>query len=186
VGVTGPPSLGEAVHTAWHRLTGFWEPEGWRNQVGFEPGVAVRYAEALHLDATAGDAGRVLALVPAAGAEAGNARTAAEAGVQLRAGWRVPHPWSTAADRAHGPASVYVLAGARGEAVAHDLFLDGTTFGDGPRVEREPLVGRWELGAGLRWRAVTFEFRTESRSRAYATEPGGHQYSTFALTYRYR
>ncbi|HEX8907010.1 MAG TPA: lipid A-modifier LpxR family protein, partial [Longimicrobiaceae bacterium] len=39
IGVTGPPSLGKAIHTGWHRLTGFWAPQGWDNQLGFEPGI---------------------------------------------------------------------------------------------------------------------------------------------------
>jgi lipid A 3-O-deacylase len=186
VGVSGPPSLGETVHKAWHRIGGFWEPVGWGYQVGFEPAVAVRYDEARLLgELRAGDA-RVLAIAPEWGASVGNLLTEAHAGVRASAGVNVPHPWSRAADRGAGPVSLYAVAAARQDVVAHNLFLDGTTFGDGPRVERRPLVFRYELGGGVRYKQLTLEYRSSTRGREYETEPSGHTYSTFELTYRPR
>ncbi|HEX2202821.1 MAG TPA: lipid A deacylase LpxR family protein [Longimicrobium sp.] len=186
VGVTGPPSGGEVVHETFHRIIGFWQPRGWSGQVPFEPGAVVRYDEAyMAADVRVGGV-RVATLAPAWGAALGNVLTGAHAGLDLRLGHTVPHPWNEAADRGAGPVSAYVLARARGDAVARNLFLDGSTFGGGPGVERIPFVGRWELGAGVRYEGFTFEFRTLSRSREYRTEPRGHTYSTFALSYRLR
>jgi hypothetical protein len=186
IGVTGPPSLGEAVHETWHRIAGFRDPQGWDQQLRFEPGITVRYDEARLLGELRAGGGRVLALAPEWGAEAGNVRTAAHVGVRAAAGFRAPHPWSAAADRDSGPLAVYATAAARQEAVAHSLFLDGNTFADGPRVERSPLVFRYELGGGVRWRTVSLEYRAATRTREYETEPDGHTYSTLELTWRPR
>ncbi|HEU0054625.1 MAG TPA: lipid A deacylase LpxR family protein, partial [Longimicrobium sp.] len=91
VGVTGPPSLGRPVHTAWHRLLGFWSPDGWENQLRFEPGVEVRYDERRRLlESRAGET-RVAWVAAEGGASLGNVRTEARAGVGTRLGWRVPH-----------------------------------------------------------------------------------------------
>jgi hypothetical protein len=72
----------------------------------------------------------------------------------------------------------------RQRAVARNLFLDGSTFGDGPRVERIPLVREAEVGAGVRIGRLTAEYRAVSRGREYRSEPEGHQYGTFAITWR--
>ncbi|HEU4457399.1 MAG TPA: lipid A deacylase LpxR family protein [Longimicrobium sp.] len=186
VGVTGPPSLGEAVHETWHRIAGFSDPQGWDQQLRFEPGLTVRYDEARLLGELRAGGGRVLALAPEWGAEVGNVRTAAHVGARAAAGFRAPHPWSAAADRDSGPLAVYAVAAARQEAVAHNLFLDGNTFAESPRVERRPFVFRYEVGGGVRWRGVSLEYRTATRTREYETEPEGHTYSTFELTFRPR
>jgi lipid A 3-O-deacylase len=184
LGVTGPPSLGRAVHTGWHRLAGFWTPRGWNHQLGFEPGVLVRYDESRMLAGVRAGGVRLATLAPEWGAEAGNVHVGAHAGATLRAGWAVPHPWSPAADRGAGPASVYALARVREEAVARDLFLDGAR--GSPSVNREPFVWQRELGAGMRVGEFTLEYRVLTQGRQYATERGPHTWSTFELRYRAR
>ncbi|HEX8696853.1 MAG TPA: lipid A deacylase LpxR family protein [Longimicrobium sp.] len=186
VGVTGPPSLAEAVHRGWHQLAGFWEPVGWGNQIGFEPGVTVRYDEARLLGELRAGGVRVATLAPEWGAAVGNVLTDARVGVRASAGLAVPHPWSTAADRGQGPVSVYAVAAARQDAVAHSLFLDGPTFAEGPGVERRPFVFQYEVGGGVRVGRLALEYRAVTRGREYRTEPGGHTHGTFALAWRPR
>lgn len=183
-GVTGEPSLGRPVMEGYHRVAGFWEPVGWKHQLAFEPAVALRYGVE-HRVAEARVAGvRAGELVASAGATAGNLRTAAHAGAQLRTGVRLAHPWSASPLRG---TSVYVLAGARAEAVAHDLFLDGNTFGGGPpRVTRQPFVALTRWGVGVTRGGLTVEYRVTGRTREYEEEPGGHPYSTIEITWRRR
>lgn len=175
VGVTGPPSLGKAIHVGWHRLAGFRAPLGWDNQVRFEPGLQLRYDEArLLADVRAGGV-RIATLAPEWGADAGNVHVGAHAGATLRAGWSVPHPWARSGGASVG---VYAIARLREEAVARDLFLQGH---DSPGVEREPFVYQREFGAGIHAAEVTFEFRSLRQGRQYTTEPGPHTWSTFEL-----
>jgi hypothetical protein len=181
-GVTGQPSLGEPVMETLHRVAGFWQPVGWSHQLAFEPAVALRYGvERRVAEARVGGL-RAGELTAGAGASLGTLRTAAYAGAQLRAGTRLAHPW--AARRLRGT-SVYALAGARGEAVAHDLFLDGNTFGGtAPMVDRRALVAYTRWGVGVTTGPLTLEYRVTARTRAYAQEPGGHPYSTIEITWR--
>ncbi|HEX8244521.1 MAG TPA: lipid A deacylase LpxR family protein [Longimicrobium sp.] len=184
VGVTGPPSLGQAIHTGWHRLTGFRTPEGWNHQLRFQPGIVLRYDESrLLADLRAGGV-RVATLAPEWGADAGNVHVGAHAGVALRAGWAVPHPWSRAADRGAGRASLYGIARVREDVVARDLFLDGG--GGSPSVDRQPFLWQYELGAGARLDGFTLEYRALTQARQYRTQPSPHTYSTFELRYRLR
>jgi hypothetical protein len=180
VGVTGPPSQGEWVQTTFHRLAGFRDPVGWSGQLRTEPGVVLRYGEE-YVAAELSPAGiRVAEVMPYWGAAAGNVRTGAHAGIRLRAGYAVPRPWGRAP---HG-ISVYASAGARAEWVLRDLFLDGNTFHDGPRVERIPDQGELEGALGVRLGPFGLEYRAISRTRSYETEPKGHQYGSFHVTLR--
>ena len=51
-----------------------------------------------------------------------------------------------AAPRPHRP-SVYLSAVLRGNVVGGNLFLDGNTFTDSHRVDKEPFVGQFIVGA---------------------------------------
>lgn len=181
-GVTGEPSLAESVMEGYHRLAGFWQPVGWSHQLAFEPAAALRYGVERQV-ATARIGGvRAGDLTAEAGASLGTLRTSAHAGGQLRAGTRLAHPWALRSLRG---TSVYAVAGVRGEAVAHDLFLDGNTFRGGPpRVTRRPFVAETRWGVGITLGGTTLEYRVSARGRAYEEEPGGHPYGTFEITWR--
>jgi lipid A 3-O-deacylase len=181
-GLTGPESLGGAVHQEFHRIAGFWHPEGWRNQLSFEPAVSVRLArEVVAVDAERGGS-RFVTLVPFASASAGNLRTDAQAGANLRLGRALPHPWMREAPGVAPRLSVYALGGVRTDWVLHDLMLDGNTFAESVRVQRRPLVAQGEVGVGVRWRRLGAEYRVTRRGRDYATQPQAHTWSTIALT----
>lgn len=181
-GVTGKPSLAEPVQEELHRIGGFWSPMGWRHQLGFEPAAAVRYGVERHLGELRVAGVRAAELTAGAGASAGTLRTALHAGAQVRAGTRLRHPWGVR--RVRGT-SLYLMAGARAEGVAHDLFLDGNTFGgDPPRVHRNFLVGYTRWGVGVAHGGFSLEYRVVRTTRTYREEPGGHPYGSFEITWR--
>jgi len=184
VGVTGPPSLGRAVHTTWHRMAGFAPPEGWDNQLGFEPAFRVTYDERVLAAGLHAGGVRVLGLAPEWGADAGTAHVGAHAALAARAGWAVPHPWSAGADRGAGAVSLYAIGRARQDAVARDIFLDGSTFRRGIRVDRRPFVWQYEVGGGARYRSFTVEYRAVTRAREYTAQEGPHTVSAIELRYR--
>ncbi|HEX7238694.1 MAG TPA: lipid A deacylase LpxR family protein [Longimicrobiaceae bacterium] len=186
VGVTGRPSLGEAFQQSLHRLAGFWRPEGWGNQLAFEPGVVLRYGGArLLAEPRTAEGVRVATLAPEWGAALGNVLTGAHAGLRARAGYGVPHPWGAGgAGEARPPVAVYAVAAVRGEWVARSLFLDGNTFRDSPRVERLPVVGEYEVGGGVRVRDLRLEYRVVARGREYRSEPDAHRWSTISVSWQ--
>jgi hypothetical protein len=182
-GVTGKPSLAQSVMEGYHELLGFWKPVGWSHQLAFQPAASVTYGvEQLVAEARVGGV-RAADLTADAGAALGTLRTSAHAGAELRAGTWLAHPWRTRAGRG---TSVYLRAGVRGEAVAHDLFLDGSLFGgDTARVTRRPFVGRTRWGVGIAHGPASIEYRVTARTRAYDQEPGGHPYGTVEITWRH-
>ena len=182
VGVTGPPSLGEEVQVLMHRIGGFWKPVGWRNQLRFEPGAVLRYDESRLLWEGRAGGERVADVTPHWGASAGNVLAGARAGLRVRAGHRLPHPW--AGGRGDRRFAAWAVAGVRQDWVAHSLFLDGSTFHDGGvRVTRRPFVLQSDFGAAVRLGAVTAEYLVTVRNREYETQPARHTYSSITLRY---
>jgi hypothetical protein len=182
LGVTGPPSLAGTVQNGLHRLAGYQRQLGWEHQLAFEPGIVLRYDERR---AWAARGERFSAAVePRWGAMAGNVWTLAHAGARASAGWRAlpgdVTPDGSAADG--GRTGVYALAGVRQEWVLRDLFLDGSTFRDGPSVGKRPFVPEAELGVGVRVRRFELRYRAVFRGREYRTQDEPHRYGSVTLT----
>jgi hypothetical protein len=170
LGVTGPPSLAEPVQTGIHRLGGFEEPLGWRHQLAFEPGVALRYRESWTLTQELG--GAAAEVGPEWEVALGNVLTGARAGLRARI---------ATAGLARGGDGVYVAAGVREDWVGRNLFLDGSTFGGGPRVRKLPFVPQAELGAGVRLGWLGFGYRATFRGREYRTQGTPHAWGSLSL-----
>jgi hypothetical protein len=185
LGVTGPPAFGEFAQRTAHKLSGVYsrEPVGWNTQVGFEPGVVLA-ARNTHRFAAETSSGSVVAdFAPHVGASVGNVLTEGETGFQARVGLNLSNPWWTSGWRSRRALELYVSGGARGEAVAHNITLDGNTLGADRRVDRVPLVGEYSVGVGGRFRGLVAEWRAITRSREYDTGPAGHAYSTLFMSY---
>jgi len=174
LGVTGPPSLARFTQRLAHNVApAFNRPTDWSRQVAFEPGVIARVEHAVRF-ATPADVPLGLDVVPRAGVSLGNVLTAVDAGARLRFGWRMPHPWLPPAR----DIGFDVVAGASVRAVARDLFLDGNTFQEGPRVGHDPLVESGELGFEMHIRGFAVGYRAVADSRAYATGPRWHPWGS--------
>ena len=163
LGVTGPPSLAQAAQQFAHDLAPeLNRPIDWSTQIAFEPGAIVGGTIARRAMASA--AGIDFEVVPSLAGSAGNVLTEVRGGVRARVGVGLGSPWIPPTT---GAAEVALLAGYTGRAVARDLFLDGNTFRDGPRVGHEPIVGERELGVSMRWRRFGLEFVSTRRTPAY-------------------
>lgn len=182
VGITGPPALGEPVQNGVHRLLGSERQVGWEHQIPFEPGVTVRYDEALRFGRRLARLGTAT-VEPAAGLAAGTVLTGVHAGVRLRVGREDGGGWiGEIGGAGRGP---YLLAGARGEWVLRNVFLDGATFGGGeePEVRKEPLVGEGEIGFGWGFRRWSVDYRHVVRTREYRTQPDPHGYGSITVVF---
>ena len=82
LGVTGGPSAAAWVQTRVHDLLGMWHPQGWVDQVPFEPALTVRYDEQRLF--SRGGSRLSVQLIPGAGASLGSVRTEARAGMRPR------------------------------------------------------------------------------------------------------
>lgn len=185
LGVVGPPALGEIAQRTAHRLSGVYDqdPIGWDTQVGFEPGIMVSGRSVRRFVGRMPSGRAVMDFIPQIGASFGNVLTEAEGGFQLRAGTNLSSPWWSNGWSGRAPVELYVLGGLRGEAVAHNITLDGNTLGAGRRVDRVPFVGEYSVGVGGRFGGFVAEWRAVTRSREYTTGPMEHAYSTLFASY---
>ncbi|HEX6973822.1 MAG TPA: lipid A deacylase LpxR family protein [Vicinamibacterales bacterium] len=183
VGVTGPPSLAGSTQREFHHLIpGFYEPIGWEHQLPTEPAFALAAARSWRI-APVGPAGRHVDLVPAIGGSMGTLRTGGAAGIRMRAGTSLAHPWHASDRPALAP---YVFAGASAEAVIWDLFLDGTVFRQSLSTTHKPLVGQWEYGAGVWVHRFGLEYGSVTRTRQFRAGPPTHTYGSFRLSWTLR
>jgi hypothetical protein len=179
LGVTGNPSLARFTQKLAHSAAPeFNRPTDWSRAIGFEPGAIVQYEQRWRSVLSA-DPSFGIDLIPRASASLGNIRTSATAGIQLRGGWHLTHPWLPARD----DAGIAFMAGAYGDAVARDIFLDGNTFRDGPHVGHRPLVGGGELGVSLRARGFSVGYRAVTESKAWPGGPAWHPWSSLVASY---
>jgi hypothetical protein len=181
LGVTGVPALGEAVQIALHRLRGFRRPLGWDHQVPFEPALEASMAEERTAVALSLRGVRVLELTSRGRASVGNWLTGAGIGAAARAGYGLIET-GREPRAGEGPrVSAYAVGSVREDWVLHDLTLDGSTFGESPRVEKRPFVLQGEVGGGVRFGPVSLEYRAVYRGQEYETGPVTHHWGSLRL-----
>jgi hypothetical protein len=177
VGVTGPPALGSFAQRFAHSFApGFNKPIDWSTQIGFEPGVIVRYAYTRRLGRDG------IEILPRVAAEAGNITTAAEVGVRMRTGINLQHAWL--APSIARQIELAFVVGMTGRAIARDIFLDGNSFDDRLQVGHEPLTAGAEWSATLRYSWAFVSYGTVVESRSYARGPVRHAWSSLTAGIR--
>lgn len=166
LGIIGPHSYAQQVQNEVHRFLGSGQVRGWDYQLKDEFGLNIvlerkwrLYAGSL-LNLVGAD------LVPHAGISVGNVQTYANTGATVRAGFQLPSDFGVQLIRPGGSGSTptndldprvslthnfsaFVFGAADGRAVARDIFLDGNTFRDGPRVDRKNFVADLSYGVGM-------------------------------------
>ena len=176
-GILGPYSLAEPFQIWIHHLINADEPLGWDNQLKTEPLVNLNYAIKRKLYSSGEYLGG-FATDLAVGGEAGlgNFMTFAEASLEWRIGWEMPHGFvSTPDPPASGimlspemevpkKLSIYFSIVARVTATGYTVFYDGNTFGDSPHPGLEYDTASRGAVFGLhvakgRW-AVHFNFNS--------------------------
>lgn len=183
LGVTGQPSLAEQAQELVHNWFDLRRPLGWDYQIPFEPGVAVRYEEARVWPVAKPGRAWSFSLEPAWGAAVGNVRTSAHAELGVRLALNAARPVGWRSVESHD-IRVYVEATARGSLVLRDLFLDGSTWGESARVEKEPFVPRAEVRVGFGLSSLDLEYRVVHSGRKFRGQPVNHTYSSIVLVVR--
>jgi lipid A 3-O-deacylase len=167
VGVVGPAALGEEVQNGFHGfingLISQHTAAGWGSQLSNEPGVVLTYEHKWRWGMPLGG-GFAVDVIPDVGVTAGNVFTYAEAGGIVRFGQNLNADYGPARikpamsgttwfdpSQLQGPVGWYFFFGAAGRAVARNIFLDGNTFVNSARVEKEPLVADLSGGLSVFW-----------------------------------
>jgi hypothetical protein len=127
-------------------------------------------------------------LIPRAGFSLGNVFTYANAGVELRAGYRLPADFGTSLIRAVGDSNassrtsfnVFVFVSAEGRGVLRDITLDGNTFSDSHSVDKEGFVSYVAGGIGITHFQLTYAQARRSNEFKIQEEP--QQFGTLTLS----
>ena len=181
LGVTGPPSLAEYTQRAIHVMTGYRQFDGWRHQLGFEPGLQIGYRASWNwLEQYENDL-RWLSLSPRMHASVGNVRTDLQMDMMGRLGYNLPTPIFNQIEN-KTRISFYLEFNLSCNLVWRDLFLDGNTFSDQRWVNKENLVYQSVIGAHLRLDRIILSYVTTSQTKTYHRQREPHQYSSFQIS----
>lgn len=194
LGLVGPAALGEEVQKLAHDIAGFDSPSGWDGQIQNEAAVMLTYQRSWPGLLSAELLGVGVDLTPHAGAALGNVYTYANAGAMLRLGFGLAGDQGAPRMRPGGAEtgvfdgdglSAYLFAGVDGRAVAQNIFLDGNTFHDGPRVDKAPFVGDLQLGAAVSIENVRLSYTHVLRSREFEHQDENDTYGSVSLSVRF-
>ena len=184
VGFVGAPALGRQAQTFWHEyIVDAPEPKGWGNQIRAEPGILLTYMHKRRYGHSSG-----IQIVPHAGLSVGTIMTLARAGGIVRFGQNMTgfgpdsiEPGGAMLKNArrqqdegrHQPWEWFAFAGVDGRLIAHNIFLDGSLFRDGPGIARNDKVYDITAGLSARIDKVRVSLTRIKRSEEFTTPLGG-------------
>ncbi len=182
LGVIGPAALGRPIQNGFHSLINSEQSHGWAAQLPNEP--------ALELTATHMWRQRLLTLgpaetdiIPAVAVGVGTVRDYVRVGGRLRIGHGL--------DRDYGPSRMtdgptgtdaflpaesvayYVFAGASGQAIARDAFIDGALFSHSAHVPRRPLMAEFEGGIAVIYHGTRISYTHTWQTDAFQGQKAG-------------
>lgn len=203
VGIVGDYSFAEQTQDNIHKMRDFDRPQGWHNQLDNEPGVILTYEQKRRYAWESEMTWLGADLIPYGSVSIGNVSTQAVLGSTVRIGYNLPHdfhsnrirtagyalgPNASEADVASalpGAISVYLFGGIEGKAIARDIFLDGNTFAPSHSVDKEPFVGEFEYGVGMRYRNFRAALTLVARTREFETQVADQRYGSISISYSY-
>lgn len=199
VGVVGSWAYGEETQRIVHETRGLDVPNGWDNQLHNELGVLAVYERSWRWPRREYRAGPGWDFLPHLGAAVGNVQVYANLGGEFRAGFNLPDDFGTptigpgsttptpveGTQQAARPDSVdlgmYVFARADGRAVAHNIFIDGNTFGDSPSADRRVLVGDLSVGASLNYRNTKVTYALVYRTQEFEAQKEAQLFGSISV-----
>ncbi len=190
-GMVGPVSLAAESQSLIHRMTGSDIPNGWDNQIDYEPVFMVEAGKIVRAFST--DPSRALEFdsIVLADIGFGNLRSSLSATVLARIGdnLEISYPLaSVLPDRQVSPLafskapSWYAFAGVQAAYVANDIMVDGNTFTDSLSVPLDHTQGRLSLGLGWNLGSWAFTVLFSENKNTRERDPFG----SISVTHRYQ
>jgi lipid A 3-O-deacylase len=192
-GIIGPWSLAEVAQKVVHDLRALNTPAGWDNQLGNEPGIALKYQRSLNL-LPARSGPRYLDIIPHAGFSLGNVDTSVRAGALARVGFNLPDDFGVptidslvtidggrSASRKRGRYGFNVFTGVEVRGVIYSAFLDGSLFQHSHSVDKKPFVLEWKNGIALILDRVELAIAYVYRSHEFTRQTEENEYGSIVL-----
>ena len=191
-GLIGPGALGQQTQNGFHTLIGADHANGWPNQIHNEPGLELAYERKYRFATPHAREGWGADLIPHAGATLGNIFAFANAGAEVRAGWRLPADFGTNLIRPSGDSnsrrpdwSCFMFSAVDGRAVARDATLQGNLFCSSASIGHRTFVGDFLAGFAFGTRQWQFTYSEAARSREFTGQPQRSVFGSISATYYY-
>ena len=194
VGMIGPSAQGKQVQDAVHDALGDDKFMGWRNQLHDEPVFKLLHERMQRWPAEANSSGWGWDAISHWGGAIGNLATYANAGGEVRFGWKLPDDFGsspmrpagentapTRRGRAEGWSShVFVTSDARW--VVRDITLDGNTFRSSHSVDKRSFVGDIGFGVAVMRGKWKFALARYHRSREFDGQKETPVFGSFTIS----
>ncbi len=196
LGVVGPSALGRVVQNGFHDIIGDTPNRGWSAQLKDEPAVELLVERTYRLP-MAQFHGIETDALPALTAGVGTVRDYVQAGVSFRLGQGLDSDFGAPRMRPGlsgsdaytptRPLAWYVFAGADGQGIARDVFLDGSTFrGRGPSVDKRPYLGEVQAGLAAMFYGVRVTYTQTWQTESFKGQKSGlFNFGSLALSARF-
>ncbi|MBU1247682.1 MAG: lipid A deacylase LpxR family protein [Proteobacteria bacterium] len=194
IGMVGPSALGKQVQNNFHNLIGVRRSDGWDHQLKDEPGLMFTWQRSFRWFTEATPQGWGADIIPHTGATVGNIYTYANLGGEFRLGFNLPNNFgssligpatgvSAATTDAQAPGyGAHFFAGFDGRAVARNIFLDGNTWQDSPRVDKLPLVADLFAGFSMNGDDYTLTYTQALRTKEFHGQEKIHMFGSLLLS----
>lgn len=196
LGVVGPSALGRMVQNGFHDIIGDTPNRGWSAQLKDEPAIELLVERTYRLP-IAQFHGIETDALPALTAGVGTVRDYVQAGVSFRLGQGLDSDFGAPRMRPGlsgsdaytptRPLAWYVFAGADGQGIARDVFLDGSTFrGGGPSVDKRPYLGEVQAGLAAMFYGVRVTYTQTWQTESFKGQRSGlFNFGSLALSARF-
>ncbi|MCF6253618.1 MAG: lipid A deacylase LpxR family protein [Thiomicrorhabdus sp.] len=194
LGLVGPSALGEESQTTVHKIIGSDIPNGWDNQLKDELVLGASYSRFWRLRYPLQN-GLEFGVNPQITGVVGNAYTYGALGTMFRFGSNLKRDFSPPTIRPgflgviyfqeSKQPSWYGFLGFEGRAVLRDIFLDGNSFAESHRVEKETFVGDIQYGFGYMFEKIRLLYSELIRNNEFTTQQAGTHYGLLNLSVRY-
>lgn len=195
LGVVGPLSHAEQTQKFVHHITDSPQPKGWDHQLENEVGAILTYERKWRSLVELSPFGVGMDMTPHAGVNLGNINTDASVGATFRVGYDLPADYGPPRIRPSLPGSdffiptqelggyLFTTIGER--AVARNIFLDGNTFENSPRVNKKNFVSTLQVGAAMTYGDTRLSYTQVFMTKEYTTQEKGSQFCVVTLSCRF-
>ena len=199
LGTVGPHAFAEDTQDYIHDIRNLDKFQGWDSQMPNEPTLNIVFNQKRRWHLLE-DANLPMNLeidgFHETGVSLGNFLTDIHVGGLIRIGWNLPAEFSDArlTQTAHTQRlfsngessgerwSGYVILGARGSAVFHDITIDGPVFRSyDSNIKREPLIGEAYIGFGVRRGNWEFGYVHTYRSKQFESQGDPQGFGSVAI-----
>lgn len=182
LGVVGPYSLADNTQIWFHGLIQVDEPNGWRNQIKNEPALLLFWQRTVRLADTPLAGNWRWQWLATGEMRLGNVETSAGATIETRFGRNIPDEFATSFPLAWG---WYLFGGVGGRLVGYNMFLDGNTYTDSHRVDKDPAVMRARGGLMFELRRVEIGYVYNFVLREFKKQEDSDYYASLLFRYRF-